>query len=516
MKKKWWILGAIGVLLAGGGYYGYQQYFSVQDAANVGEVPPPPSFPSAVVDRGEVKKSIYATGVVEAKAREEVKAEGSGKIQQLLVKEGQQVKKGDVLFTIDGTDATLEYQKHEISLERLTSELADLKDRKPVITSTARGKVKEVLIKEGESVTPETVVAKLIDPDHLKIVGQFSSVEIDEFKVGMKVRIFLTGSLTYTNGVVSKIDRVGEKKEGAPGFHGVEVLVDNPGSLYVNDFGQVEYRNASGEIFMSQVPTKFEIPDEIELTAGTHGKVGKVLIDTNDNIQPKQQIATMDLKSSELEIREKEIALKESQLILGQKKQELSKKQVVAPTSGTVTKLDVKVGDTVDPGKAAMVIMDASTVYMKAYVDEIDIPSIKTGQSVDVYVTAFGNKAFPGTVVEIPQEGTQQDKTVRFEVKVAIKDSSSMKHGMTGDCDIHIVKKDDVPRLPLNAVEIMEEGKGTVMVKDPKTGQPMPKEVQVGIEGAEFVEILGGLNAGDEVLITNGGGGGGMEPMPVG
>jgi multidrug efflux pump subunit AcrA (membrane-fusion protein) len=122
---------------------------------------------------------------------------------------------------------------------------------------------------------------------------------------------------------------------------------------------------------------------------------------------------------------------------------------------------------------------------------------------VDVYVTAFGNRPFKGKVIEIPKEGTKEDKSVRFAVKVELSETSEMKHGMTGDCDIYVEQKDQVKRLPLNAVEVMEEGKGTVMIKDPATGQPSPKEVEIGVEGSDFIEIKSGLEEGAEVLVTN-------------
>jgi RND family efflux transporter MFP subunit len=197
--------------------------------------------------------------------------------------------------------------------------------------------------------------------------------------------------------------------------------------------------------------------------------------------------------------------LKESLLSLEQKKREIAKKQVTAPISGVVTKVEVKPGETPDSSKPAMVIMDSSAVYFVAGVDEIDIPSIKVGQTAEVYVTSFGNKPFIGKVVDVPKEGTKEDKSVRFAVKIELTDAAEMKHGMTGDCDIYVEKKENVLRLPLQAVEVLEDGKGTVMVKDPKTGEPTPKEVEIGIEGAEFIEIKSGLEEGEEVLMMNGG-----------
>lgn len=498
-RKKWIIIGSIAVLLVGG-FFGFR-YWKSQTAAEEQKPEGRPEMPTVKVERGEVKKTIYATGNVEAKEYEEVKPEMSAKVEKLYVKEGQHVNKGDVLFTFDSSDAELQYQKQQISLAKLEKELMELNKRKNKIVSDKKGKVREVLVKAGEEVSENQVIAKLIDVDHLKIVGKFYPIHAAKFKVGQNVRVFLRASLNYVDGVVTNVDQVGQKVENAGVLYDVEVIVKKDSGLGAGDFGQVEYRGENGEVTMSQLVTKFEHPDDIEITAGTDGTVAKVLIDKDDTVTVGQQLIEMDMEAAELEKKEKEIALKEAQLELEQKRREISKKQVTASVSGVVTKLNVKEGETIDASKPAMVIMDMSAVFMKASVDEVDIPYVQVGQTVDVYVTAFGNQVFAGKVVEIPQEGTSQDKTVRFEVKIAISDGSKMKHGMTGDCDIHVNKVENVLRLPVNAVEVMEEGKGTVMVKDPASGEPMPKEVEIGVEGAEFIEIKGGLNEGDEVLV---------------
>lgn len=501
-KKKWIILATVAVLLGTGGYYGYA-YMKGKETAS--EEPPAeqPSFQTATVDMGEVKKTIFSSGTVEAKAREEVKPEISGKVERLLVKEGQTVKKGDVLFVVDSTDSMLELQKQELSITRAQKELADLKDKKDRIISNKAGKVKEVTVKEGDTVTEDSVVAKLVNTDYLKIVGKFTAFEAERFRVGLKVKVFITGSLSYTEGVVTKIDMTGQKEIGVGGVHDVEVLLKKPGALYVGDMGEVQYVDPTGLLYASQVPTPFELPDEIELLAGTNGKIGKVEVEKDDLVKSGQLLVKMDMSSSDLELKDKELTLKETLLALELKKREIAKKQVEAPIGGVITKLDVKEGETPGSGEPAAVIMDASSVYFIAAVDEIDIPSIKMGQSVDVYVTAFGNRPFKGKVTEIPKEGTKEDKSVRFAVKVELSESSDMKHGMTGDCDIYVEQKDNVKRLPINAVEVLEDGKGTVMVKDAKTGEPTPKEVEIGVEGTDFIEIKSGLSEGEEVLITN-------------
>ncbi|UFJ39603.1 efflux RND transporter periplasmic adaptor subunit [Brevibacillus humidisoli] len=512
-KKKWLTIGGVAVVLIGG--LVYWQFFMPKEEP-VDMTQQMPEFPTVQVELGEVKKSIYATGTIEAKAREEIKPELSGKIEQIFVTEGQQVNAGDPLFLIDSSESILEYQKQEINVTRLQQEIADLRSRKPEVYADAEGIVSEVLVEPGDEVTKETVIAKLSNPDKLKLRGAFGASQIKHFKEGMQVSVFLSGSLVYLPATVVKVDREGRATSEGGVMYEVEVLLDNPGAVHPSEKGMIQYKTPEGITVNSWDSNQFEAMDDIEIRAGTIGKISTVLIDDDEKVNKGQLIAKVDLSDTDLEIKEKELALKESQLILQQKKSDASKAQVVAPISGQITDLEIKEGEKVDTGKTAMIIMDMSAVYMEASVDEVDIPYIQVGQAVDVYVTAYGIEVFPGEVVEIPQEGVSEDNSVRFEVKVLVKDGAKMKHGMTGDCDIIVNQQQNVPRLPYNVVEILEEGKGTVMVKNPETGEPMPKEVEIGVEGAEYVEIKSGLNPGDEVLMMNGGGGmmgggGGMQ-----
>ncbi|WP_019121275.1 efflux RND transporter periplasmic adaptor subunit [Brevibacillus massiliensis] len=501
-KKKWIIISAIAIVLAGGGVFGWK-YLKSGEAVQE-EPMGPPEMPTIAVDVGEVKKTIYATGTVEAKAREEVNPETSGKVKDVLVKEGQHVKKGDVLFTLDSDDAALELQKLELNLQRINKDLKEIKEKKDKIVADKAGRVKEVLVKEGDEVSKETIIAKLTNPNYLKITGNFTSYEVEHVKVGQKARVFLSGPMLYIDGTVTKVDLIGKKEDGFSGMHEIEVQVKKEGFMYANEKAVIELTGTDGLLFTSVGEAKFELPDDIEVTAGTSGKVAKVLIKEDDDVKENQTLVTMDVSAQEMELQEKELALKESLLSLEQKKRDLEKSQVTAPISGEVTKVNVKAGETKNSSEPAVVVMDTSAVYFKAHVDEIDFPAIQVGQTVDVYITAFGNQPFHGKVVELPKEGTKQDRSVRFEVKVELENNGKLSHGMTGDCDINISQKDNVPRLPVNAVEVMEEGKGTVMVKDPQTGEPVPKDVEIGIEGAEYVEIISGLSPGDEVIMMDG------------
>lgn len=103
-------------------------------------------------------------------------------------------------------------------------------------------------------------------------------------------------------------------------------------------------------------------------------------------------------------------------------------------------------------------------------------------------------------ITEIARQGKTEGNTVVFETKIRIKEPGPLKVGMTGDVDIVVEKKKGVLRLPITSV-IIDGPKGTVMLPDP-AGPPKPKEVKLGLEGDEFIEITGGLKAGEEVLVN--------------
>ncbi|MFP3381810.1 efflux transporter periplasmic adaptor subunit, partial [Bacillus sp. SIMBA_069] len=77
-------------------------------------------------------------------------------------------------------------------------------------------------------------------------------------------------------------------------------------------------------------------------------------------VKARQLLFKMDMTSSDLELQEKELALKESLLTMEQKKREISKKQVEAPISGVITKVNIKEGESPSSGEPAVVIMDTT------------------------------------------------------------------------------------------------------------------------------------------------------------
>jgi HlyD family secretion protein len=114
-KTRLAVLGAA-TLLIGGAAFGTYRYR--QTAANV------PAEPVVQVTRGSLTETASASGKVEPHVQVEVKSRGSGQVIEVLVKEGDQVKPGQLLVRLDPTDATRNLAEAKVSRDRARAEVA--------------------------------------------------------------------------------------------------------------------------------------------------------------------------------------------------------------------------------------------------------------------------------------------------------------------------------------------------------------------------------------------------------
>ncbi len=211
---------------------------------------------------------------------------------------------------------------------------------------------------------------------------------------------------------------------------------------------------------------------------------------------------------------------------------------VVAPMNGIITSLISQLGEKVVgtsqfAGTEMMDISDLTVMNAMVDVDENDVVNVKLGDPVKVSVDAFPDKIFTGKVIEIANSakatGTgTQDQATNFTVKVRLDSlsSSDLRPGMSCTARIATKTKSNVLAVPLMAVtrretddeaaadsirNVREANKGTfngdqqpsLIVFVAKNGVAKKVPVQTGISDNAYVEILGGLKGGEEVIKGN-------------
>ncbi|HEY3425488.1 MAG TPA: efflux RND transporter periplasmic adaptor subunit [Negativicutes bacterium] len=170
-----------------------------------------------------------------------------------------------------------------------------------------------------------------------------------------------------------------------------------------------------------------------------------------------------------------------------------------APRDGVVGYRQVEVGSMVSAGQKLLSIVDNSEIYVDCQVSEQDLAALSTNMNVDVQIESLG-KSFPGKIIFISPATDSQSQS--FSLRIAlINPDSSVKSGMFAKTIIQAVLRPNVLMIPQDAF-LNKNGKSYVYVVDAQNVVE-ERNVQVGAKGDKDVEILSGLNEGEQIAINN-------------
>jgi multidrug resistance efflux pump len=118
-------------------------------------------------------------------------------------------------------------------------------------------------------------------------------------------------------------------------------------------------------------------------------------------------------------------------------------REVVAPAAATVEVLDVRPGDLIAPNTPVATLLERDQIYVRIYIPETEIGHVQLGQKTEVRVDSFPKTIFEGTIEQINQQAEFLPRNVQtreervhqvFGVKVRIDDPSNrIRAGMAAD-----------------------------------------------------------------------------------
>jgi len=241
-----------------------------------------------------------------------------------------------------------------------------------------------------------------------------------------------------------------------------------------------------------------------------------------------------------------------SQTGLTKANKDLSRTTLTAPMNGVISSLKIKKGERVagnsfNIGTEMMTVADMSVLEVRVNVGENDIVKVNIGDSVDVEVDAYNNRKFKGVVTKIASSTaagsalTTSNDVTNYEVRIRLdkesyKDLADKKFpfrpGMNASADIKTRRVDNVLAVPIASVNARVKGSDKSMADKKKEDQAEKKDegladndkastgddleevvfilqkdgtvkkliVKSGVQDINYIEILSGLNEGDEVI----------------
>lgn len=172
-----------------------------------------------------------------------------------------------------------------------------------------------------------------------------------------------------------------------------------------------------------------------------------------------------------------------------------------SPISGRVVEMNgAQGGYWNDINAPVMTVADLSTVWLSAHVLERDLASVAVGQNAHITLNAYPDQKLEGKVRYVGELLDPETRSVKVRVAVDNQDGR-LRPGMFAQVRF------DGPARPATVVPataLLQSGVGTRVFVEQSAGHFVPREVQVGTQQGQQVEITGGLKAGERV-VTNGG-----------
>ena len=278
--------------------------------------------------------------------------------------------------------------------------------------------------------------------------------------------------------------------------------------------------NEADSIFSDSAETVMNNGSDTTVTADTSAleaeleKASNTLAELQSRLSSQQAVAESDPSAVTAEEKEKmEITnnLSELDQMSAQELVEAAKKGIKADFNGVITKVSVVEGATTALGTELFTLQNTDKINVNVNVSKYDYDKLKEGQSADI---TLAGKTYEGEVTSISHVATQNEKgasLISADVRIKNPDEDIF-FGVDAKVTIHAEEADDVVVLPAEVVNIGKTGSFCYVIEN---GVITKKDITTGISSDEYVEVLDGIQEGDEVIRDLGSLEEGMQAEPV-
>ncbi len=512
---------------------------------------------TAKVETRDIENVLTSSGTVQPLNTYEVKTLVEGEVISADFEEGDEVKKGQVLYqvTTDTLDKKIDQAKTSVSraeknydksvknYDKAKSNYEDAKKdyddaaekyKNLNLTAPDSGVITELMVKAGDNVQKGGQIAKIYDNSYMLLEVYFNASDAVSSLVGKKASLELSGSGEALSGTVTKVSSLEEALSGNRIVKKVTIKVKNPGGITTESKATATI----GDLSSSQEGA-FQVLTDTVVTADKAGEIAKLSVEEGDRVAAGGSIAVLDKDSTseQLDSYDKAVenakdsmenandsietakeSIEDAKSSLEEAVDTKTDYSITAPISGKVISKDALEGDTINNQSSLCTIYDLSAVSFEMYVDELDVRSVAVGQEVNVTADALENTKISGVVTNISLESTTNGGVTQYPVTVRIDAIGDLLPGMNVTGEIVVEKAEGVLAIPADA---LMRG-NSVYVKDStvtKANGNVPagfKEVQIetGLTDGDYIEVKSGLTAGEEVYVKRTSSGNTQNMMP--
>ena len=462
-------------------------------------------YMEAALERRDITNTFSGSGTISAANTYTVKSLVKGTVLTADFEVGDTIEKGTVLYTIDSSDVATSVEKAQLALEQAQRSYDDTADAQ-YIRSVIGGTVASIKVKAGDYVTAGQEIATVRDDSSLLLTLEFPAADASGFAVGQSAEVILNGTFETLSGTVQAVAGTDTISSGNLLVRTVTIAVKNNGSLTTAQAASATINGVS-----ALASARFDYQHQQTVTATTSGTVAAVCVKEGTAIEANTAIVQLSGTELSRQVQSAADSLLNAQLSMSDTQKQMENYTITSPISGTVIQKNVKAGDTVGTDTTASetlcTIYDLSYLEMTLNVDELEILSIKEGQTVTITADAISDRTFTGVVTSVSAAGTTTGGTTTYPVTIRIDDTGDLLPGMNATAEIEVSSASNALAVPngsvvrgnyvlvtkdspsaANAVQDMTAPDGYVYVK-----------ITTGTSDDDYIEVASGLQEGDTI-----------------
>ena len=430
------------------------------------------------MERRNITNVFSGSGTIAAANTYTVNALVSGTVLTADFAVGDTIEEGTVLYTIDSSNAANSVEKAQLSLDQAQRNYEDAVDAQ-YVRSTIGGTLASYKVAVGDVVTAGQEVATVRDASTLLLTLEFPAADAANFTVGQAAQVTLDGTFEAVSGTVRSVSGADALSSGNLLVRTVTIAVNNTGSLTTAQAATASVNGVS-----ALASAKFSYQNEQTITASTGGTVTALCVKEGSSVSADTALVRISGKELTKQVQNASDNLRSAQMSMEDTEDQLSNYTITSPISGTVISKEVNL----------------SYLQMTVNVDELEILSIKEGQSVTITADAISDRTFTGVVTSVSKAGTTAGGTTTYPVTIRIDDTGDLLPGMNATAEITTASTENALSIPNAAVA---RGNYVLVTKDsPSAANADPS--MTAPEGYVYVKVTTGTSDDDYIAVTSG------------
>jgi len=504
-----------------------------------------PEYSYAEVKKGTIIEEISATGTVKAVQDISLRFKVGGVVEKIYVKEGQDVKAGDLLIKLDTGEFYSQYLQAKADYKQAKAEL----DKLLVGPSEEEVRVAEQTVEKNYDYLQDTKKKAEVDlaKDYDDAVDAINNAYFYADKAMKKLNTIFDENTLYKDyrsdlvfrdiemkyhvkeeknkadiaftefkNIVSEIKAHPEPSKLDDSFEEIfsnlEVIRDtlDSASLLIDlviiyeDYSQTQWDTDKDNIEAGRTAINTAITDVLNAKQAIEEQkiTNQKNINTAENDYKKavEELNKLKAKPRDVEIAIYQAKVDKAYALLLEAQKKLSDATLTSPINGKVAKINIKIGELVTAnGDSVISLISSNKFEIEADISEADIGKVEIGDPVLISLDAFPEKIYAGRVGEIEPVETIIEGVVYYRTTIVFDElEKGIKPGMSADVTIQTDKKENVLYIPYRAL-IYKDSKKFVRVLE--GDEIKEKEVKTGIRDNEGnIEIVEGLKEKEKIV----------------